>query len=304
MALISGLQIASPYTYQQLAIYPLVSQVGSGRTPQIFTLSEAMHRGWIEITESSRETVSELSLINRGPHHVLAMGGELIEGGKQNRTVRQDVLLPPQRVPIILPVFCIEKERWSSGGSGFKSADALAHPRLRREAASGASQDRIWQEVDDTARSLKVTSATRDYTRIAQTTEVRRQADEVAGKFARFAPRSTVGMVAVAHGRIMAADVFTDADLFARERDSLCRSYAVEYATQAGRPGRDKRSFRRPERPWPGTATIRTFLLRALDARYTSEGTPGVGRVHTLSRGIGGVALTWQNCVIHAGLYP
>jgi len=304
MPLIAGLRIGSPYTYEQFAIYPLVSQEGFGRAREILTLSEAMHRGWIEISESSREIVSELSLVNRGPRHVLAMSGELIEGGKQNRTVRQDILLPPQRVPIILPVFCIEKERWSSGDSGFKSADALAHPRLRREAASGASQDMIWHEVDITARSLNVTSATHDYTRIAETADVRRQADEVAGEFARFAPRSTVGMVAVTRGRIMAADVFTDADLFARERDSLCRSYAVEYATQAGHPGRDKRSSRRPEKPWLGAATIRAFLRRAQDARYTSEGTPGVGRVHTLSRGIGGVALTWQDRVIHAGLYP
>jgi hypothetical protein len=302
-ALVSRVQIGSPYRYENLAIYPVIGHGGrQGR--RIFTLSEAMNRGWIEITESSREVVSELSLVNSGPEFVLAMAGELIEGGKQNRTVRQDILLPPRRAPIILPVFCIEKERWSSGARGFSSADSLAHPRLRKEAATGASQESIWEEVDVAARSLNVTSKTRDYTTIVDTPEIRRRSDEVAGKFARFVPRSTIGIVAVVRGRIIAADLFSDPDLFARERDAICRSYALEYSTQWGRPSRDRKSSHRPERPPPGTSAIRSFLLRAVDARYTLEDTPGAGRVHTLSRGLGGVVLTWQSRVVHAGLYP
>ena len=302
--LIQRVEVAAPYEYERLSIFPIVL-TGIDRQRYVATLREAMDRGWIEIHERDRAVISELSLVNRGPHHVLAIAGELISGGKQNRIVQRDILLPPRPQRIIVPVFCIERDRWSSRSAAFRAFDAVAHPRLRKKAASGAAQDAIWQEVQAASRQLNVRSETEDYQAIYESSGVKRRANEVARRFRRFVPSRAVGMVAVSRGRIIGADLFSDPDLFARERDAICRSFALEYSTRWGRGESDGRKLRRHTRP-PSIdmSGVRRFLQRVETARFSDVATPGAGRLDRVLGSLTGSVLSWRGRVVHAALYP
>ena len=70
--------------------------------------------------------------------HVFIMAGEVISGGKQTRTVREDVVLAPgQRIE--LGVFCVEKHRWQ-GSPNFGAANQLVPQSIRKELQLGADQ--------------------------------------------------------------------------------------------------------------------------------------------------------------------
>ncbi len=55
---------------------------------------------------------------------MVLLAGEILLGGKQNRVMTEDILLPPLSAPVDLQVYCVEQGRWSvsaSGGGGTTS---------------------------------------------------------------------------------------------------------------------------------------------------------------------------------------
>ena len=121
---------------------------------------------------SDNASVNELSLINKSGKKLLLLAGEVIVGGKQDRIVQDDVVIPPVSVPVSLSVFCVEHGRWSqrtsaeaSGGGvaapapviaplgvarkseNFYSLGAVAHPTLRAAAQDKKQQSEVWKEV-------------------------------------------------------------------------------------------------------------------------------------------------------------
>jgi hypothetical protein len=97
----------------------------------IATLEEARSSGALAISERDRASVPELIVDNRGKSHVLLMAGEILIGGKQNRVLREDILLPPWSGPRAIGVFCVEQGRWNEGGKDFESKGSFAQPALR-----------------------------------------------------------------------------------------------------------------------------------------------------------------------------
>src|SRR2546428_759065 len=79
----------------------------------IRTLDEARARGELHVTERDQATVSSLAIENRGSGHVLVLAGEILQGGKQNRIVLEDVLVPPRSGPLTPPVYCVAQGRWA-----------------------------------------------------------------------------------------------------------------------------------------------------------------------------------------------
>jgi ARG/rhodanese/phosphatase superfamily protein len=89
----------------------------------VVTLDEARKSGALLITERDQATVPELVVENRGKIHVLLLAGEILVGGKQNRVLREDILLPPLSGARPIGVYCVEQGRWN---------EALRVPRGRK----------------------------------------------------------------------------------------------------------------------------------------------------------------------------
>lgn len=81
-------------------------------------MPEAMARGELMVTEVSPEgVVGEVLVVNRGTVPVLALEGEEWSGARQNRVLKESVLLRPGAA-VRLPVVCSEPGRWSYLGRG------------------------------------------------------------------------------------------------------------------------------------------------------------------------------------------
>src|SRR5213592_4751072 len=83
---------------------------------------------------TSGASVNQLVLINRSKRPLLLLAGELVSGGKQDRVIGKDRIVPVGAPPLPLDVFCVEHGRWT-GSSQFAAAKTIVHPSVRERAA-------------------------------------------------------------------------------------------------------------------------------------------------------------------------
>jgi hypothetical protein len=260
----------------------------------VATLDEARGSGALLIAERDRAAVPELIVDNRGKSHVLLLAGEILVGGKQNRVLREDILLPPLSGPRALGVYCVEQGRWNDGRRDFESKSTFAHPGLRREVYDKAPQARVWSEVARSARAVAAPSPTASYQQVYEQPAVRQQLDAAERGLEAAVAGGALGAAAFVGGSFGGLDVFRDAGLFAREWRKLLRAYAVEaYAKPAAAPA--------PEAAQ--RAELQRLLARAAAATGVLRGNAGVGQVFEfVVERHRGAALGHERTIVHAAI--
>jgi hypothetical protein len=162
-------RLLSPITYENITVFPVVATYTTD-TSHFLTLEEGLSSGEVVVSEQgaaglarSRDgrerpiyntgaSVNQLVLINRGKRPLLLLAGELVSGGKQDRIIGKDRIVPVGAEPLPLDVFCVEHGRWSSGGN-FSAAKTIVHPSVREYATEirkeeiGKKQQEIWDAV-------------------------------------------------------------------------------------------------------------------------------------------------------------
>ncbi len=298
--MVRRLRVRPGHHYRGLTVFLLELPEIADDTSYLST-DEALRKGTLTVREVGPGAVPALVVENAGEVPILMLGGELLLGGKQNRVLRDDVLLPPRSGPIEVPVLCVERGRWSRGPSGFKSRRSVAPPLVRGSAQAGRSQDEIWAGVDHYQKRLKVESGTGDLQAVHDSPRLKEALADYREHFAErcWRPRA-VGMVVARGGRIVGADIFCNAPLFRKHRSRLLESYALDCI--AFRRGRPELRWRWPSPPDVGAAE--RFLRRTLRASYWWRATPGLGRLLALSSpGLSGSALVRRDNVLHACLF-
>jgi ARG/rhodanese/phosphatase superfamily protein len=158
------LLVLDPVRYENLSVFPVVNRQVTD-TAGFATLDEGLSAGEVVITESGAEmirrsrdgrpmaipeqrgaSVNQLVLINRGSKPLLLLAGELVSGGKQDRIIAKDRIVPPGAAPLPLDVFCVENGRWSAGVQ-FSTGKMMVHPSVREQAAVNQEQDKVWAAV-------------------------------------------------------------------------------------------------------------------------------------------------------------
>src|SRR6267378_4245628 len=156
-------RILDPVVYENIAIFPVVS--GSSQdTSSFLTLEEGLASGEVIVSErgaagmvrdrgvvrppqyDASASVNQLVLINRSKRPLLLLAGELVSGGKQDRIIGKDRIVPVGAEPLPLNVFCVEHGRWSSGAN-FSAAKTIVHPSVREQAAVAQKQSEVWNAV-------------------------------------------------------------------------------------------------------------------------------------------------------------
>ena len=259
--------------------------------PPMLTLDEARAAGSLLFTERDRAAVPELVVDNRGKTHVLLLAGEILVGGKQNRVLREDLLLPPLSGPRLVGVFCVEQGRWNEGRRDFESRASFAQPSLRREVVGQADQARVWSEVARSALSAYAPSATGNYQQVYEKPEVQKHAAEAERAMATPAAEGAVGAAVYLHDRFTGLDAFADPGLFARAWPKLLRAHAVEAYGRAAGPDVSEEKLR---------ARVQSLIVAIGEAAATSRRNVGVGRVLELGLGAErGAALAFEGRVVH-----
>jgi hypothetical protein len=168
--------LADGVTYENLTIFPIFSS-HSADTRGYETLDEALSAGDAIVTESGDNAlrrwrgdgdggahpeyvpeypgaqVNQLVLVYRGKRPLVLLAGELLSGGKQDRIIGKDRIVPVGAQPLPLDVFCVEHGRWSSGDQ-FSASNIIVHPSVREEAAVDQEQSKVWAAVNGEAPAI------------------------------------------------------------------------------------------------------------------------------------------------------
>jgi hypothetical protein len=263
----NGYKALSPITHGNLAIFPVVAAT-THDTRSFLTLDEGLRSGEVVVTEAGQITplvrrrpgypvpqrgggaeVNRLVLVNNSDRPLILLAGEIVTGGKQDRVIGKDRIVPSHSDPLDLSVFCVEPGRWTATSAKFDSLGVqMAQPSVRRRAMASRDQQQVWAEVNKSASAMAEAvpeAAARDlrgmssYARVMSNDEVKRQVDAVAAPVARsyesvirrLREQNAVGVVVAVNGQIVWADLFAGPSLLEKYWPKLVRSYAAEALT-------------------------------------------------------------------------
>ena len=267
-------QVLAPIRHGNLTIFPVVADT-SHDTGQFLTLDEGLRSGEVVVTEAGSaeplvrprhprpiwpETyhgdgaeVNRLVLVNNSKKPLLLLAGEIVTGGKQDRIIGKDRLVPAESDPVDLSVFCVEPGRWVGTSAKFNTMNGavggLVQPSVRAKAMGDKDQQQVWNEVakarNGAAESLEVGGPVPEATIVAQTSSyagvvenraVIGKIDEVAvpvqqeyqSVIRQLKDKNAVGVVVAVNGQLIWADVFASTNLLQKYWPKLVRSYAAE----------------------------------------------------------------------------
>jgi len=294
-AYLDRVQIAEPLAYRHLAVYPVLLADDVELRGNWLTLDAAISRGVLVVAErGAGGSVPVVVVENRSRHeHVFIMAGEMLSGGKQTRTVRNDVVLAPgQRIE--LDVFCVEAHRWE-GSDHFSGAGGLVPQSIQQELRRGADQQRVWSEIARNNAALEAENATGSLELAIKAGPVQDKLNEVRRSILPKVPEGTMGFIFVDRGRALGAELFGRDDLARQLLPKLLDSYAIDCVLL----GEDEPG---PHARREHGAAIALFhrICRAGSGR---AGTPGSGAgIRTRSGGLIGDGVSLGGTLVHYGV--
>jgi hypothetical protein len=225
--------LLAPIQVDSLTLTPIVAIAApAGKAPEMLVLDEAMASKQVKIAENDRESVNNLTLINSADRPVFVLAGEVIIGGKQDRIIGANTIIPP-KTTLSVPVYCVEHGRWDNSSRVFSSANALAHGRLRGK-ASFEAQGEVWKEVAATNAKRKTVNATDTYRTVAKQQsdgtlkDWQKKVDEALAKVPPADRARMIGYVIALNGQVATVDMFQSPALFKKLEPKLLRSYVTE----------------------------------------------------------------------------
>ena len=179
----SGYKVLKPIESGDLTLFPVVPV--NGKTPptnQFLTLDEGLKNGEVEVTEAGRvrglvrsrggataayrgDQVNTLVLVNSSKRPLLLLAGEIVTGGKQDRVIAKDRIVPAGGDPIDLSVFCIEHGRWTESSEKFgataktSTGSFMVQPAVRQEAMVAKDQQQVWNSVNGAISTMATAAA-------------------------------------------------------------------------------------------------------------------------------------------------
>jgi ARG and Rhodanese-Phosphatase-superfamily-associated Protein domain len=273
-------KVLAPIRHGNLTVFPVVAST-SHDTGGFLTLDEGLRSGEVEVTESGivrgmirrrppqggvlnptypvrgGAQVNKLVLINNSKRPLLLLAGEIVTGGKQDRVIGKDRIVPVGSDPIDLDVFCVEPGRWVGHSEKFEFGSingAMAAPSVRGRAMSEKDQQKVWAEVGKAKEGMAMVlrtpgpaaapapaaaaevESTTSYAKVMQNDEVKTRVDSMArpieqeyqSTIQQLRDRNAVGVVVAVNGEIVWADIFASTSLLEKYWPKLVRSYASE----------------------------------------------------------------------------
>jgi hypothetical protein len=292
-AYLGRLTVLTPEQHGGLTLYPIAAPKDFPLS-HVATLDEALKRKALVVTElEGSAQVNALLFENVSASPIFVMAGEILRGAKQDRTMQNDLLIPPKSGKLKVSVFCTEHGRWAENAKSVESAEQSVPNSVRRSAKVDKTQRRVWSSIEknqDKLRAAAPTAAAKDvYEAPHVKTDLKPFLDRLSGLPARHA--HVVGVVAAYGDRLVAVDVFGDDDLFARLYPKLLRSYVVDVLND------------KPNGAYSAKDAA-SLLAAARAGEWVHHGTEGMGAALALSqKRMHGSALLNAAMTIHADVF-
>ncbi len=226
--------LGEPFVYANLAVYPVLS-VAPPELTEYLTLDEALAEELIEVSEKEDAEVSTVLVTNHADLPLYIMAGEVILGGKQDRVVAKDTIVPSRAEEYPVRVFCVEPRRWTAETGEFEESNLQASTEVRKAAQLQGDQSQVWAQVAAENVEAQASPATGTYRAGAVDSQLAEAAqDYVEAVLAGLAGQeNVVGMVVALDGRVLSADVYASPSLFRKLQRKLLTAHAREAAASA-----------------------------------------------------------------------
>lgn len=192
-----------------------------GQLDQYLTLEQASKLGLVEVSELPSEIVEKLRVTNKGDKPLLLVGGDLVKGGKQDRVVARDVIIPSGKT-MDIDVFCVEQGRWSGDTDSFQPAAAKAPTEVRQSVAF-AGQNQVWEKVEsyNEATGAGASGGWSVFKGREAAKEQTRYSDYVAAIRKALGKEGVVGLAVYKDGKLLSTELFGSPALFKSSLESV-----------------------------------------------------------------------------------
>ncbi len=181
--------------------------------------------------------VNTLYVQNVSKDTIYIMAGEVVKGGKQDRVLAQDMILPPNGKKVDISVFCVEHGRWSYKESGkFDQYFSVSSNSIRQKVIQEKNQSAVWDEVNKTVTKNKTKTSTGTYTSLINSKDYNKELSEYVNFFMKSLNSKTncIGFVGVSGDKIIGCDIFASPDLFSKQKETILSGYITEAIINGG----------------------------------------------------------------------
>ena len=271
-------QITGPFTHENLSVYLIHGAPRAAVKNRLLPLQEAMAQKKVAVYETGN--VSQLSIENTSSEDVYVQSGDIVKGGRQDRVLTTDFVLPAHSGKLPIASFCVEQGRWSKRGSESAtefsaSTKVVPSKDLKLAVKDPGAQRTVWDKVAmwrakmfsvapppaEAARSTSMQMAM-DAKSVVDATEAYTKA---LAKALDNKP-DVIGFVYAINGEINSAEVYSSSDLFRQMWPKLLRASATEALAE-----RSKAKSAAP----PAIPAVKTALAEVEHGKESSKNTAG-----------------------------
>jgi hypothetical protein len=234
-------ELSGPYTHKNMALF-LVHGKEKIDASDVLTLDEALEQKLVVVHETSE--VDKLAVENKSKKKaVFIQSGDIVKGGKQDRVLRNDMVIAPSSGKVKVASFCVEQGRWNRrAGEDHKqfssSKKQLVSKKSKLAAKYRGSQSEMWRDVAESqakiGRNLNKSVRARRSSSSLQLSLEDKDLEKEAGNYVKqlsgFAGKreDTVGFVFAINGEINSADIYSSKIIFKKLWAKAIESCSIE----------------------------------------------------------------------------
>jgi hypothetical protein len=224
------------YMFEKMQLYPIRAnkdfEAHHRNVGHYTSLKKGLEKKKVVITEHAQGEVNTLYIENTSSDTVMILAGEVVQGGKQDRMIAQDVILYPKSGKKDVSVFCVEHGRWQDGADGksFNQYYTISSNEVRKAGAVKKDQREVWSKVEEKTMQNNAKSSTGTLAALKQSEDFNRDLKKYTDYFGKLLleENDVIGVVAVSGDSILGCDMFATHALFKEHYMNLINSYATE----------------------------------------------------------------------------
>lgn len=108
-----GAGLTGAFTHKNLTVW-FVRGDAHTASATLVTLQEAMERKLVRVQETGN--VRRLKIENLSNRRIFIQAGDILKGGRQDRVITSDLILPPRSGVVPIGAYCVERGRWARRG--------------------------------------------------------------------------------------------------------------------------------------------------------------------------------------------
>ncbi len=237
----SNYTLSGPYQHENLTIF-LIHGPDQPDSRMFTSLQSAMERKLVIVHETG--DVNELAIENTSNlEEVFVQAGDIVKGGRQDRVLSVDLILPVRSGKVPISAFCVENGRWSQRGDEpaglFTMSESMVATRsLKLATRSEKSQARVWAEVRTTQNKLSTNVGAPVASQASETSlQLSLEHGKVQGSSAAYVDKlssivdgskDVIGFAFAINNELNSADVYSSIALFRRFWPRLLKTAAIE----------------------------------------------------------------------------